>query len=79
MNLTTYNPNPVSIADPKLVFSNILTSDCLIKVFNLSGMEMEYQYIDTNTIKLNNISQGVYIIKIIKPNGAYSIKFAVID
>ncbi len=73
------HPNPVSIADPKLVFSNILTSDCLIKVFNLSGMEMEYQYIDTNTIKLNNISQGVYIIKIIKPNGAYSIKFAVID
>ena len=35
-------------------------------------------FIDVNTIQLNNISNGVYIIKIINSNHTFSIKFVVI-
>jgi len=72
-------PNPVSLENPKLNFSNILISDNILKVYNLSGQEIDFKYIDENTIQLNNISKGVYIVKIINSNHTYSIKFAIID
>ena len=72
-------PNPVSLENPKLSFSNILFSDNILKVYNLSGQEIDFKYIDVNTIQLNNISKGVYIVKIINSNHTYSIKFAVIE
>lgn len=72
-------PNPVSLENPKLIFSNISISDNILKVYNLSGQEIDFKYIDKNTIQLNNISKGVYIVKIINSNHTYSIKFTVID
>lgn len=71
-------PNPVSIENPKLIFSNISNSDYSLRIFNLSGQEIDYKKIDVSTIRLNNISKGVYIVKIIKENSVFSIKFSVI-
>ncbi len=72
-------PNPVSLENPRLSFSNFLISDNRVKVHNLSGQDIDFEFIDVNTIQLNNISKGVYIIKIINSNHTYSIKFVVID
>jgi hypothetical protein len=72
-------PNPVSLENPRLSFSNFLISDNRVKVHNLSGQDIDFEFIDVNTIQLHNISKGVYIIKIINSNHTYSIKFVVID
>jgi hypothetical protein len=72
-------PNPVSLQNPKLSFSNISISNILIKIYNLNGQEIEYDVINLNTIQLKNISQGVYIVKIIYDNCINSIRLTVVD
>lgn len=72
-------PNPVSLQNPKLSFSNISISNVLMKIYNLNGQEIEYNVINLNTIQIKNISQGVYIVKIINDNCIHSIRLTVVD
>jgi hypothetical protein len=79
IDMPLFYPNPVSLENPKLIFSNISISEYSLKIFNLSGQEIDIKHIDASSIRLNHISKGVYIVQIIKDSSVYSIKFAVIE
>jgi hypothetical protein len=79
IDMPLFYPNPVSLENPKLIFSNISISEYSLKIFNLSGQEIDFKHIDASSIRLNHISKGVYIVQIIKDSSVYSIKFAVIE
>jgi hypothetical protein len=67
-------PNPVSLENPTLSFSNILISDVSIKIYNSRGQEIKFENIDKHSILLKNVSQGFYIAKIFINDQTFSTK-----
>ncbi|MFM2229449.1 MAG: Secretion system C-terminal sorting domain [Bacteroidota bacterium] len=67
-------PNPVSLENPTLSFSNILIPDVSINIYNSRGQEIKFENIDNHSILLKNVSQGFYIAKILINDQTFSTK-----
>jgi len=62
-------PNP---SNGIIYLKNIKTSNSKIIIYNLQGQEVFYKNVDTYSIDISKLIQGIYIIKLINSSNIYT-------
>lgn len=62
-------PNP---SNGIIYLKAIKTSNSIITIYNLQGQEVFYKNVDSNSIDISKLIQGIYIIKLVNSNNIYT-------